>query len=768
VAADHHRAGRRPFSLAAIGTALGTVAVVVGAVLVAAYHTCGFEGCPSVEQVAGYVPDEASVVLDREGGEVDKLFRVNRTVVGLDSLPHHVPQAFVATEDRNFYDHNGVDAVRVMGAAAQNIRTGGIAEGFSTITMQVARNVFPERLPMQDRTLNRKIAEIKVARQIEGRYSKDEILELYMNQIYFGSGAWGIEAAAQEYFGKPATELTLAEAALIAGLPQAPSRLNPRENMEGALERRATVLRRMESAGYIDGEQAAEAADAEPELARSRMEAPTRAAYFVEHVRRLVEEQLGDLVYTGGYRIHTTLDPAAQGAAERELSQQLEGIEYGRYGRFPHRSYAAVLADTARATNASGTPYLQGAVVVMDVQTGDVLALVGGRDFQDSRFNRATQARRQPGSAFKPIVYAAAIQGGYPPSTNLEDTPYRLVQDGRVWEPRNYDGSYAGDITMRQALVHSKNIATVRLAERVGLDRVIRTARTLGIASDIPRYPSIAIGAAEVTLLELVTAYATLAALGERPEPRFVTRVTDRHGRVVWEVAPRRAYALPPDVAFLTVDLMRDVVDRGTGTAVRAAGFHHPAAGKTGTTNESADVWFIGFTPRVATGIWIGTDRRQQIMPRATGGRLAAPAWGRMMRTIATDGGGWNPPAGVERYQVDAFGNVVAANCPTYGDLREEYFLRGSVYAYDCPGYRYDSLYPDTLGYEDGWWERLRERALGETDTLPDPPAHDTIILRPPPDTVPPDTVPPDTVPPDTIPEPLGDPVRPPDPGPGA
>jgi penicillin-binding protein 1A len=762
-----------PFSLQAILTALAAVLVVSVVVLAAAYQTCGFEGCPPVEQVAGFVPDEASVVVDREGREVEKLFRVHRVVVGIDSLPDHVPQAFVATEDRTFYDHGGVDLKRVAGAALQNIRTRGIAEGFSTITMQVARNVFPDRLPMQDRTLSRKIAEIKVARQIESRYSKDEILELYMNQIYFGSGAWGIESAAQEYFGKPATELTLAEAALIAGLPQAPSRLSPRENMEGAVERRRTVLRRMEAEGYIDAEQAAAAAETEPELARSRLATPARAAYFVEHVRRLVQDQLGDAVYTGGYRIHTTLDLDAQEVLERELSAQLQAIEAGRHGYFPHRSFASVVGDTARVVESARTSYLQAAAIIMEGSSGDVLALVGGRDFEDSKFNRATQARRQPGSAFKPFVYAAALQAGYPPTTVLQDTPYRLVRDGQVWEPRNYDGSYSGDITMRQALTHSKNIATVRLAEQVGLDRVINTARTLGIASDIPRFPSIAIGAGEVTLLEMVASYATLAALGERPEPRFITHVTDRDGRTVWQVAPRTSRAIASDVAFLTIDLMRDVVNRGTGGPVRGAGFRQPAAGKTGTTNEAADVWFIGSTPTITAGIWIGMDERKRIMGQATGGRLAAPVWGRVMRSVANGGGDWSPPAGIEQHQVDAYGNVVAANCPTFGELRQEYFLRGTVAAFGCPGYLYgydDTVQADPYDDDDGWWQRLRERMAGDADRgdLPRdrtaPP--DTIILRPTPgDTLRRDPPRPDAPParPDTArpPQPLGRPVRP-------
>jgi membrane peptidoglycan carboxypeptidase len=448
-----------------------------------------------------------------------------------------------------------------------------------------------------------------------------------------------------------------------------------------------------------------------------------------------------------------------------------EAIEAGRLGRYPHRSYASVMSDTARVVDTPRTPYLQGAGIVMDVRSGDVIALVGGRDFEDSKFNRAIQARRQPGSAFKPFVYAAALQAGHPPTTILEDTPYRLVRNGQVWEPRNYDGSYAGQITMRDALVRSQNIATIRLADMVGLDRVINAAYALGITNDIPRYPAVAIGAADVTVLEMVTAYATLAALGERPEPRFVTHVTDRHGRIVWQAEPRSRPAISPEVAFLTVDLMRDVVNRGTGATVRGAGFRLPAAGKTGTTNESSDVWFVGATPRLAAAVWLGFDERRRIMANATGGRLAAPIWGRAMRSIATDGADWSVPPGIERHQVDAYGNVVASNCPTYGELRQEYFLRGTAYALGCP----DPLLGDTLDpalYDESWWERLRDRVIGRdgADTLlPRGTPPDTIILRPTPadtartgptrrDTVRPGPPPRDTVRRDG---PIGVPVRP-------
>ena len=785
-----------PFALRSILIALGTVAAVTFIVFFAAYHTCGFEGCPDIDEIRGYVPDEASLVLDRDDEEIGKLFRINRVIVGLDTLPEHLPQAFIAIEDQEFYDHGGVDLSRVLGAAWQNVRSGGIAEGFSTITMQVARNVFPEQLPASEQTLTRKLSEIRVARALESRYSKDEILELYLNQIYFGSGAWGIQAAAQEYFGKSATDLELGEAALLAGLPQAPSRLNPRANMEGALERRRTVLRRMESQGYITSEQAAQIQDEEPDLARSRLDTPDRAAYFMEHVRQVLEEQLGDDLYTRGYVIHTTLDLDAQALAEQELSEQIRAIESGRFGSFPHDTYAA----TSDSSVAAGgrTPYLQGAVVVMAVNSGDVLAMIGGRDFEQSKFNRAIQAQRQPGSAFKPFVYAAAIQAGYPPNTVLEDTPYRLARDGQVWEPKNYDGSFAGRISMREALVRSKNIATIRLAESVGLSRVIGMAQQLGISGNLPNYPSVAIGAAEVTLVEMVAAYSALASLGDLPEPRYITHVTDGSGAIVWQQPPQTQHVLDRDVAFLTVDLMRDVIDRGTGSGARAAGFGAPAAGKTGTTNESADVWFIGFTPEIATGVWIGMDDPQRIIRGATGGALAAPVWGRIMRGIGNNGGDWSPPPGIERLQVDEMGNVVASNCPTVGGVREEYFIRGTANVSDCFGYGYglaDSIYSDsayTGESDESWWRRLRDRIFSDderarADTVGRPPMRDTILIpnRQPRDTVlmrpsPPDTGPvgrdtvlprprpqprPDTTPPppppppDTSGPPLGDPV---------
>jgi penicillin-binding protein 1A len=757
------RAGRRRFALGAGAVLLAML--VVTAVL---WHRCGLRGCPDVDMLRGYMPDQASVLVDRDGAEIAKLFVTRRVVVPVDSMPEHVLDAFVAIEDQRFWDHGGVDWRRVIGAMMTNVRSGGIEEGSSTITMQLARNVFPEALPANQRTFTRKIAEARVARAIESRYEKREIMELYLNQIYFGSGAYGIESAAEEYFGKTASQLTLADAAMLAALPRAPSRLNPRANEEAALEGRALVLRRMADQGMITAEQRAEATEEELTLREGRAEDEGAAPYFVEAVRRQLEDQLGSALYTQGYTIHTTLDLKAQAAAEEELSAALRGIESGRYGSFPHRSYASVHGDTTRDRTES-PPYLQGAMVIMDARTGDVLALVGGRDFDDSQFNRATQAMRQPGSAFKPFVYAAAINAGYPPSHRLIDQPLRYTLDnGRVWEPRNYDGSFAGVVSMRQALTNSKNVPTVRLANEVGISRVLGMAEQFGLGR-MPSNPSVVLGTAEVTPLQLTAAYAAFATLGQRPEPRFVTRVVTPSGETVWAQQPAARQVIDPAVAFITTSMMQDVVDRGTGTGVRGAGFSGPAAGKTGTTQDAADVWFVGFTPEVVGTVWIGLDKRERILRGATGGEIAAPIWGRVMRRVTSSTTGWRAPSGVEERTVDEMGTLVAANCVPQGATRTEYFISGTAPSPTCYPAGYDYAYVDTFQYMNddwrtepvdtatqGWWERVRRRVFGDDTTGvrrdPVPATRDT--LRPAPTPTPrPDTARPGQ------PRPLGEPV---------
>lgn len=711
------------------------LAALITAVL---WQRCGLRGCPDVDELRNYLPDEASVIVDRHGEEIAKLYVTRRVVIPLDSIPEVARNAFVAMEDRRFWQHSGVDWLRVVGASWKNLKSLGIQEGSSTITMQLARNVFPDKLPPGERTFWRKLGEARVAKDIEDRYTKEEILELYLNQIYFGSGAYGIEAAAHEYFDKPASELDLAEAAMLAALPRAPSRYNPRSDRAAALEGRALVLDRMVEQGFITGAEAAEAKQAKLGLRRGPVDTGNRAPYFVEAVRRELEERFGEALYTGGFTIHTTLELRVQRVLEEELRQQMRAIEAGRYGRFRHATYATAQADSAQL--AQGSPYLQAAAIVMQTRSGDVLALIGGRDFQESQFNRATQARRQPGSAFKPFVYAAALDAGLPPTHRVPDQPIQItLDDGRVWEPKNYDGTYAGVVTLREGLVQSKNVVTVRLAKEIGLTRAVALAERLGVAESLPSNPSVVLGTSEVTPLDLTASYATFATLGSRPDPRLVTRVTDRSGRTVWAQQPSTRRALDPAVAFVTTSILQDVVDRGTATGVRAAGFSGAAAGKTGTTQDAADIWYVGFTPDVVATIWVGFDQRRTVMPGATGGELAAPVWGRVMRRLGLRSAGWDPPEGVETRAVDQLGHVIGDNCPDFGTTRREYFLEGSAPIATCYPYSdsvvasYDSLManedsfglrPPTLDSlrREAWRRRLRERGLGNDgpDTLTD------------------------------------------------
>ncbi|HWV58325.1 MAG TPA: PBP1A family penicillin-binding protein [Longimicrobiales bacterium] len=709
-----------------LGAAIaGLMLVAAGLALVVAWTTCGLRGCPDIELLQGYMPDEASVVVDRNGEPVGSLYLVRRVLVPLDSVPEHVAAAFIAAEDRRFWEHSGVDWRRIPGAAWRNLQARRIEEGFSTITMQLARNLFPDALPAEERTVARKLGEMRVAMEIEERYGKQEILELYLNQIYFGSGAWGIEAAAREFFGKSASQLTLAEGAMLAGVPVAPSVLNPRAAPEAAKRRRSVVLSRMVAAGLITAEEARVAAEEPVHLSRSDWIVRDEAPYFLEAVRQEMEQVLGRALYTRGLTIHATIDLDVQRIAERELLAQLERIESGAYGTFRHPRYSQS-ADVPEEPSGR-TPYLQGAVVVMELATGGVLAMVGGRDFNDSRYNRALQAWRQPGSAFKPVVYAAALEEGIPPTHRLADTPYSLrLAGGQVWAPTNYGGGYSGQVTLRDALRLSKNVPTVRLADEVGLSRVIGMARQLGLSGRIPEVPSVVLGAAEVTLMELVTAYTPFATLGDRVEPRLVTHVEDRNGNVVWRSERETRRVLDPAVAFLVTDILRDVVNRGTGTAVRAAGYRGPAAGKTGTTNDATDVWFVGFTPAVAAGVWIGMDRPRTVVAGATGGVLAAPVWGRVVRALGESGQDWAPPPGVMNVRVDVFGDPVPNDCPPMGPTRTEFILRGTVAVESCHDYLTrprDQAWPggpELLG-EELWW-RLRREELERSGRSPDAP----------------------------------------------
>lgn len=652
------------------------------------YLNCGLDGCPDVETLDAFVPEKATVLLDRDGREFARLHPLDREVVRLDSLPPHVPHAFIAIEDQRFREHSGVDLRRMLGALWANIRSMGVEEGASTITMQAARTLFPDRLPVRSRTVWRKLGEARVARELERRYTKDEILELYLNNVYFGEGAWGIGSAAREYFGVSATQLGAAQAALLAGVLRSPSRLNPRADSSAAHQRRDRVLTSMAEQEYLAAETAERAISSDVALAPDiPTSAPALAPYFVDAVRRQLESQLGEDLYTQGYRVRTTLWRTAQEIAQTELERQLTDVEAGRWGPTGAPSLAATLSDSAREAGRSRTPYLQGALVLSDPRTGEVLALVGGRDYEDSPFNRATDARRPVGSAFKPLVYAAALSAGVPLTATLEDRPTTfLVDEGRDrWSPDNYGGYYAGTVTARAALTHSLNVATVDLARRVGLARIEEVARRAGFDGRMQSFPSLVLGTAETSPLDLAGVYGTFATLGTGYEPTLVLAVRDDEGERVWGAPPSGDGEMSPGVAYLIVDILEDVVDRGTARSVRASGYQGVMAGKTGTTNEGADAWFVGFTPDLVGVVWMGHDRPRPIVSgRTSGGELAAPVVARVFARVNAGRAGWQPPPGVERRPVDSSGYVRPSSCMSEAG-RDEWFLSGAIPQRGCP-----------------------------------------------------------------------------------
>ena len=642
---------------------------------------CRSGACPSADVLDQYQPRQTSKLYAADGKFIAELGLERRTLLKIDQIPPLVRNAFVMVEDKRFYRHSGVDWLRVPGALWEDIKQRSFVEGFSTITMQLARNIFPERLT-RDKSPVRKLKEIKVAREIESKYSKDRILELYLNQISLGNGAYGIETASQRYFGKSARDLNLAEAATLAGLPKAPERYNPRRSPERAIQRRNTVIEVMREQGAVSDADASLAKAYPLQLAR-RSEAGDVAPYYVEWIRLQLEQQFGQRLYEQGLKVYTTLDVDLQSAAERALENQLRAIEAGRFGAYPRRSYEAYMASAAERSGeptAPNSPYLQGAFVAMDPRTGAVRALVGGRDFDDSKFNRATQALRQPGSTFKPIVYATAVQNGRPPTYVVDDSPLSVPQSGGGnWTPQNYDGKFEGLMFMRRALYMSRNVPAIKVGMELGPQTVIEMSRRFGISTPIPPYPSIYLGAADVYPIEMVAAYTAFATLGTRAAPNGIVRVENAKGDIIWEPTAARTPVMSPEEAWIMVSMMKDVVQRGTAAGSVGSQFRVPAGGKTGTTNDGADVWYIGYTSDLVAGVWMGMDKPSKIKSNAQGGVLAAPAWTAFMREVyrrRPPSGDWARPEGVIERQIDlASGQLWAPGC---GPAASDYFLVGT------------------------------------------------------------------------------------------
>jgi 1A family penicillin-binding protein len=632
--------------------------------------TCGFESCPSPRQIQAYQPDEGGRIYDRNGRMMGRLAIVRRVNVPISQVPIHVRQAFIATEDRRFYKHNGVDTRGFVRAALRNIGSLAVQQGFSTITMQAARNSFVVHR-YRNRSLPKKLIELRVARLMEKSLTKDQILQLYLNAIYMGNGVYGVEAASRDLFGKSVSRVTLAEAAMLAALPKAPSAYTPRRNPRRALARRNLVLALMVKEGYVSRDRFAALARTRLRIARSEWRPDvSNDSYALDAVRALV-----DSILTQGDRdvadvtVYTTLDVNAQLAANRSVRRHAAAIQRESSGWWSGRSHL-----------------VQGAMVAIDPRNGDIRALVGGRSYERGNFNRALLAHRQPGSAFKPFVYAAALVAGYSPGSEVRDDPVEVVQGRQVWTPANYNDDYAGLITFRRALMRSANAATVRVSQSVGIPQIIAMAHRNGIQSDIPNYPAIALGAIEVTPLELVRGYAPFANGGFRVTPRLVRRIETQTGEVLWSneiVAPVRV--MDPVDAYELTSMLRAVVDYGTGRPIRDWGARGMIAGKTGTTNEGADVWFVGYTPNLVAAFWFGYDERRQLSYDASGGRLAAPAWAEFY----TEGwkepvspNAWDPPPGMVGVTIDPTTGWLANEwCP---ERKVEYFRPGSEPRTEC------------------------------------------------------------------------------------
>ncbi|HDM10844.1 MAG TPA: penicillin-binding protein 1A [Desulfobacteraceae bacterium] len=682
---------------------------------------------PYIGNLQDYEPPIISTIYSRDGEIIGRFWEEKRIVIPLEQVPKHVIYAFVAAEDSRFFEHKGIDLVGILRALIRNVTAGKIEQGGSTITQQVTRSLL---LKNTKRTYRRKAREALLSIQIEKNFSKERILFLYLNQIYLGHGAYGIEAAARTYFGKSTQELGLAEAAMLAGLPQAPARYSPVTHFDRAKARQRYVLQRMREEGYITKEEEEQAYDEPLRILQKEEDYFQRAPYFTEHVRKYLLKKYGEArLYRGGLQVYTTLNLKMQEAAQWALKKGLEELDkregyrgplrhldvneipsykkqmmgekseanlveggrvealvekvddtkgeaevwvfgdkavlplsHMRWARKPDPKVPYYKARVKRVsevlregdvilvklvkkgqgpfswiTSLEQDPLVQGALLCMEPSTGKIRAMVGGRDFSTSQFNRAIQARRQPGSAFKPIIYAAALDKGMSPADVIMDAPFISDngEDEKVWKPRNYKGRFFGPTILRTALAKSRNVITVKILKRIGIDYVISYARQLGIESSLNEDLSLALGSSGVSLLELTRAYCVFASQGFLPKPIFVERVLDRNGDVIEENQPESEQVISRQTAYVMTDLLKAVVQEGTGWRVKA--LHRPAAGKTGTTNDLRDAWFMGYVPQLVTGVWVGYDDQTPMGKGETGSRAASPIWLYFMKEALKD-----------------------------------------------------------------------------------------------------------------------------------
>jgi len=575
---------------------------------------------PSVEALKNYSPPTITRFFADDGESIGEFFTERREVTPLSRMPDILIQAFVAAEDARFFQHKGLDYTAIFRAFLRNIFSGEIVQGGSTITQQVVKSL----LLTPEKSLERKIREAILAYKIERYLSKEEILFLYFNQIYLGHGAYGVATAAETYFRKPVEELNLPESALLAGLIQAPSRYSPYQHPEQAKTRQLYVLGRMLEEGFISSSDHTQALQTPLKLVTTPSVPVHEAPHFVEHVRKYIEEKYGkEALYNQGLKVYTTVDLKMQKVAEQALESGLKTIE--KRHKYP---------------SSTDPLSLEGGVICFDLDTGYIKVMVGGRDYRKSQFNRVTQARRQTGSSFKPIVYAAALDKNYTTTSILVDAPIIFEWGNQRWRPRNFEDKYSGPITLRNALTHSVNVVTVKIAQDIGIDYIRKYAQNMGISSPIHNDLSMVLGSSSLSLYELSRAYALFANQGKKFKPIFITKVVDRNGKTLEENPPLFSYQvsakeeqiLSPQTAYLMTNLLQGVVQNGTGWRAKSLG--RPAAAKTGTTDQFLDAWFIGYTPELLTGVWVGFDEERSLGENETGSQAASPIWVNFMSKV--------------------------------------------------------------------------------------------------------------------------------------
>ncbi|BAV59086.1 penicillin-binding protein 1A [Candidatus Endomicrobiellum trichonymphae] len=670
-----------------------TIALIVAVLVIAVSKiTANFiDNLPSIKQLENYTPNLSTKIYDKDNNLIAELFTERRIFIPINKIPVNLQNAFIAIEDKDFFKHWGISIKGIMRAFSRILLKMKIAEGGSTITQQLAKTIFLTR----DKTLIRKIKEAILTIQLEKNYSKDEILQLYINQIYFGCGAYGVQTAARIYFNKNAQDLNLAECATLAAIPKSPNYYNPFNNAKASLARRNLVLLRLRELGYITKEKEEEAlAVALPTKETALKE--NMGHYLLEFLRIMLEPKYGtNVLFKGGLSIYTTIDMKAQVGAEKAIEEALANFDKNKLKVFEKSRQKPVK--------------VQGALIAIDPKNGAIRAMVGGRNFRESQFNRAIQAKRQPGSAFKPFIYLAAIEKGLTPATLLNDEPMVFVYKGKgnswdlvsrdittletiaetvsekdlintnkIWTPTNYDKKYRGPVILKTALASSINICAIETIMQITPLKVIQSAKNLGITTPLANSFSLALGSSDTTLQEMVSAFAVFASGGIKTTPYIITKITDRDGKILEQNIPQQKEVLSSQDCFIITNMLKTVVEKGSGWNAKNLG--RPCAGKTGTTNDSSDAWFIGYTPQLAAGVWVGYDDHSiSLGEKVTGGIIACPIWTQFMKE-ALDGElvlDFMQPENIEWALIDPLTGLLALSKTSGASL--EAFVKGTV-----------------------------------------------------------------------------------------